>query len=311
MPIYNLEKRRPKILLLGNGILRCAKNSVKWYDFLKENAVSEELASVFLYNEDGKELSEIPNTVLALLLCGVDDKSRKNKYNETLDNHKIYDDENVQMLISMFLSLKFDAILTTNYTYEIESVINSAYPEKSENGKRKFAKYYSHDPKYLIHTFNRVAADSPPIWHIHGEQRRKSSIILSHDEYARLTQKIIEHINKIGNGYAFDFNCFNVKSWVDYFIIADIYIVGFGFDYSEFDLWWLLNRRLREKNAKTGRIVFYDVGNSIPDYKTLALQQCNVECRNLGFNKPGIDYNDFYSSVFEDIKRELTENPEE
>ena len=29
------------------------------------------------------------------------------------------------------------------------------------------------------------------------------------------------------------------------FFNSDIHIVGFGFDYSEIDLWWILNKRAR------------------------------------------------------------------
>ena len=49
---------------------------------------------------------------------------------------------------------------------------------------------------------------------------------------------------------------FKVKSWVDDFILGDVYILGFGMDFSEFDLWWLLNRKKREK-ADHGNVWFY------------------------------------------------------
>ena len=34
-------------------------------------------------------------------------------------------------------------------------------------------------------------------------------------------------------------------SWLDYFILGDVYSLGFGFDTSEMDLWWLLCRKKR------------------------------------------------------------------
>ena len=39
-----------------------------------------------------------------------------------------------------------------------------------------------------------------------------------------------------------DFEC---RSWVDYFLIGNVTIVGLGMDFSEFDLWWLVNAKKR------------------------------------------------------------------
>ena len=40
------------------------------------------------------------------------------------------------------------------------------------------------------------------------------------------------------------------RSWIDYFVLGELYIVGLGLDFSEFDLWWLINRRFRENINK-------------------------------------------------------------
>jgi hypothetical protein len=50
----------------------------------------------------------------------------------------------------------------------------------------------------------------------------------------------------------------DVHSWVDYFLRDHLHIVGFAFDFTEIDLWWLLVYK-RRRDTKTGRTFFYVV----------------------------------------------------
>ena len=36
------------------------------------------------------------------------------------------------------------------------------------------------------------------------------------------------------------------QGWLDYFLMGDVHAVGFGFDLSEFDIWWAIERKSRE-----------------------------------------------------------------
>lgn len=36
-----------------------------------------------------------------------------------------------------------------------------------------------------------------------------------------------------------------IYSWADVFFMTDLHIIGFGLDFAELDIWWLLNRRIR------------------------------------------------------------------
>ena len=40
-------------------------------------------------------------------------------------------------------------------------------------------------------------------------------------------------------------NDFDNLSWVELFFRTNLYIIGFGMDFSEIDIWWLLNKRAR------------------------------------------------------------------
>ena len=53
----------------------------------------------------------------------------------------------------------------------------------------------------------------------------------------------------------------DIQSWIDLFFISDVHVVGYGFDMSEIDLWWILNRRIRilkeERSIVRNRIFFH------------------------------------------------------
>ena len=40
-------------------------------------------------------------------------------------------------------------------------------------------------------------------------------------------------------------NSFDGVSWAELFFNSDVYIAGFGMDFSEIDVWWLLTKRAR------------------------------------------------------------------
>ena len=102
-------------------------------------------------------------------------------------------------------------------------------------------------------------------------------------------------------------------------------------DFCEFDLWWLLNRKKREK-ALHGKVVFYEPERSEDAAKYALLRAYGVEVRHLGFkllatveneacdedlqaerdeqNKRIWEFNskiyaDFYRYAIEDIEREM------
>ena len=196
--------------------------------------------------------------------------------------------------------------MTTNFTYELEAELHPGYPGLTTESKRKYAYTTgdTKDAKYLLRTYNRL--EKRDIWHIHGELRRPSSIILSHDEYARLVHRILAYNENRGRDYEKYKNELKFKSWVDYFLVGDVYTLGLGLDFSEFDLWWLLGRRLRER-AGCGKYIFYEPEKTDNHYKLLALQDAGVEVRSCGVTiRDGSDYARFYALAIEDIKSQVS-----
>ena len=104
------------------------------------------------------------------------------------------------------------------------------WPSKTfkEAGKRNYA-YVTEknkDGRILLQTYNRFPGSSQEIWHIHGEARKPNSIVLGHLYYGNLLTRC--------SGYLYgDAGCEEgeVFSWVDAFMLGDVYTLGFGYDF--------------------------------------------------------------------------------
>ena len=95
---------------------------------------------------------------------------------------------------------------------------------------------------------------------------------------------------------------FQPKPWVDYFLIADVYIVGFNLDLSESDIWWLLNFK---KNAFPETKTFF-FAPEINAAKKLLLDCYGVETPEVEFDeKEEKAYVKYYRRVCEDIGRSV------
>ena len=101
-----------------------------------------------------------------------------------------------------------------------------------------------------------------------------------------------------------------LRSWLDAFIMGDVYVLGFGFDLSEFDLWWLLNRKKLEK-ADHGKVYFYQPHTAAFDEKLELLKLLNVEILDCGFTEScdnPCDYKAFYNAAIQDIQERIAKD---
>lgn len=159
------------------------------------------------------------------------------------------------------------------------------------------------------------------LWKIHGDALRKSkkydatgaSMILGFDQYCGQLAKLWAYLK---SGYKSDDiiekskdteidvakcntpmedkiekNQFDGISWAELFFNSNVYIAGFGMDYAEIDLWWLINQRARMKYVKNvqnlnNKICFlyhpiYDNPAQQPEVKSrIKMLECfDVECK--------------------------------
>lgn len=317
---------RPKVVLIGNGLLLSSyakgtankgKNKM-WIEHIFD------IAERVLTDEDEEKYKDVPYSILATAITPIEDTKRRKNYAKSFDTIVLKE----KSLLERLLSLPFDVILTTNYTYEIENIFKPNFSQlvdkseyavktkviksESDNGDKDETKSTIKRDIRLLYTYNNVK-ENLPIWHLHGECRNKSSLVLTHDEYSKLICDIINHNKQRANAYEKYINNLIFESWVDYLIMGDVYVIGQGLSFSEFDLWWILNRKAREV-ADSGKLYFFTPKNeSQLEQEMLTLlnhdkgnkfivKHLDVEINNETREK---DYEAFYDKAIIEIEKIL------
>lgn len=301
----------PRVLLLGNG-LNQAFGADSWANFLKR------IDRRTIADKRKKPAGELdcPAPLKAILITG-DHVDVAMKDHKDYFFGKVTDEQHRKMLCDL-LNCGFDCILTTNYSYELEiAALN--FKKISESKVRCLsahtAEVKSCEAQCMLHTFNR--ADTPAVrnrvYHIHGEARKPNSMVLGHYYYGNLLFKIKELIKKRQGNYQYWHGMETgaaEKSWVDSFLTGCVYILGFGFDQSEMDLWWLLNRKHREDTLH-GRVYFYEPKFREYDEKIELLKVLDVKIKDLGFSAENLDFREFYAAAIEDITKKMNSKEKE
>ncbi|MCF0123983.1 MAG: hypothetical protein HUJ67_07700 [Ruminiclostridium sp.] len=291
---------RPKVLLLGNGMNR-VYGGASWAGLLQKinrTAFTPE------------EVKGIPLPMQAVLLSEdhVDSSLKELKKELTQCELHPWLDEQLKKLLTM----PFDCILTPNFTYELECAADPNFLE----GRGRWGRYQRHTPaikraeqRFMLHTYYSMPTDrgEVPLFHVHGEARKPESVILGHYFYGNLLFRYDDYLTRqapncrypaeeAGKGRP-------VMSWLDYFILGDVYSLGFGFDTAEMDLWWLLCRKKREL-APHGDLFFFEPDRKATITKIALLQAYNARQLSLGFRELDPEgYRDFYETAVETIGR--------
>ena len=337
------RKNKPKLLLVGNGLNRCFSGP-GWEkmisDIAKDQEITDKLQRARKISLTKEELNRMPYPLQIILAC-------KGKVDTALKNHKHYlygqipAGEYLKDLRSL-LVLPFDMILTSNFGYEIEMASFRQLPhqellfEKDSDSEdiflKKMQRMQNHtidvrrsESRYMLHTYYDVSYQGVKnrVFHIHGEARKTESIILEHYQYGnvlRAYQDLLEE--EKDRPYLFIENHGMIHgSWVDAFLLGDVYTIGFGFGFSELDMWWLLNRKGREKSQR-GHLYFYEPFNEDKICKFALIEYFGGTIRTLDYrieNLPGEKgprrtlfqngvqktYEEFYQDVIREIRQEM------
>lgn len=152
---------------------------------------------------------------------------------------------------TQLMSLAFSEVVTTNYDDCLERATGKASISANFGIKER---------TYSL--FRRVAVGGKHVWHVHGDVSTPQSIVLGHDRYVESCAQMRRYMDLEGLKFAhmepvkaafkqsdsIDFS--KVHSWIDLFLTRDVHIVGFGLDFTEVDIWYLLSYRAR--HHKTG-----------------------------------------------------------
>lgn len=225
------------------------------------------------------------------------------------------------VLHTSIMTSKARHIMTTNYDYCFEKSICDKFSDVQSSNPSTGERSHSLHRKYPL--------GDKTVWHIHGEgddvkiKETKSSypfqsIMIGFQQYARYLYKIQEYCSGMkGKFPAISSKVIepeeyskNILSWVDVFFTHDIVILGLGFDFSEFHLWWLLTyrRKMQLINSRISNSIKYyyadnpnppepkDVRHDLNAAKHDMLKALGVECISF-IVKEDIDYFDGYMSV--------------
>lgn len=304
LPVIPANKK-PKVLLIGNGISRCFEG-LSW-DNLIENIDNK---TVRYTKED---LKKLPYPLQPCVVTGDNVHKALSSCAEQLINEKMSEEEN--NLYRHILDSSPDIILTTNYTYEIEKALNADFKiskgSKSKYRKRSREVIFRKDESKKcssreierLYTYFDVSSteECPHIWHIHGEAAKPATMILGHYYYGQLLSDICKYIEDFKRRYE---GCksrgkdFQPYSWIDYFMIGDVYTVGFGMGLSEMDLWWLANcKKLHMLNDSK----IYHCGANIPPEIKLLADAYQMEIRSEMIAEPE-EYKEYYYRLGDWIK---------
>jgi len=258
-------KRQNVTLLLGNGPNRISHVGISWLQVLEQLAVFSGSRKVLKHSA----VKPFPLLYEELALCCV----RKSKLESDLKKRVAALMKGMEHngLHGRIARLDFRHILTTNYDYCLEAAAGTI---GRSNNLREEKRY---------NLFRRRKLNNSNIWHIHGEVDKPRTITLGHDHYVGYVNKIKSYLvwERKSKGKTFDvrhsafmqgkttFDADGTKhySWIDVFLRDDIHILGFGLDYSEIDLWWLLIFKEKQKlkarkysrSPKFGNTWFYNI----------------------------------------------------
>ncbi|MBQ3375588.1 MAG: hypothetical protein IJG49_04170 [Erysipelotrichaceae bacterium] len=145
-------------------------------------------------------------------------------------------------LYKQFTDLNFDVFLTTNYGYEIEYALG--FDDNTDVLKNMCT-----DNRETKRSFKRAnIINDKKVYHIHGEERFPDTVCIGMQHYIDNIMQIKGKINTIyqmnnKNNFSDELKQALKGSWVEHIFFSNLYIVGFGLDKSEIDIWWLLAYR--------------------------------------------------------------------
>lgn len=299
-------------IFFGNGINRLSSKNISWnhlLDIIKgtRGFNNGQLPYTMIYE---RIILEKPNKNGHILHDEFEVKNEIANLMEDIEKNKIYED---------LFKLNVQNYLTTNYDYGfIHSII------ESKEILLPIHEYSSEDV-YSIRRLKRIPNTNEDIkhfWQIHGEIRKPATIMLGLDHYCGSIGKIDSYIKGwykyVENGEPkneesieekFKNNSFTNSSWVELFFTSNIYIIGFSLDYSEIDLWWIINKRARLKKSENlrnqinNKIVFYC--NNIDEEKKGLLESLDIEVKIDELSDSKTKYYDYYNKLISRFKRTL------
>ncbi len=285
----------PKVLLLGNGINR-AFDGQKWEHLLKE------ICKQPFTDAEWAVLRKMPYPLLAVAVTGDDLATAMKDKADSFVNMEIPKEE--REIIKQVVGDSFDAILTTDYSYEIEHSLCDDFavkkwrqsPYRHHTCDRKSKALTESLYQYIEVCYNGKEVS---VWHMHGEAARPDTMVIGHSYYGNIIARMQKHITESLRAHRMaekQHKEYYPRSWVDYFLYGDVYIVGQGLSVHELDLWWLISAK---KRSGMGSIYYFEPNAGIA-------KQTLSDAYDVNIIKLPV-YNDDYKQYYRDVAKYLKE----
>lgn len=280
-------KENNRVLFVGNGIAMQMGIAEKWDTIIEDIAKDYD---VKLFPDTNNYL---PNNMQIVIATNDNVDKAMAEFCEKLKAISLTDEQKI--FGKKILSLPFDKIITTNYTYELEKSVKNNKLFRCTNPKD--FRYKRSD----MTLFGYIPINkNKKVWHIHGHACACNSVIIGHYYYGKLLSRIQQYISsnmktwianqKYGREH-------KIVSWVDSFLTDDVYMFGFGMDLCELDIWWLVC--CKKRHFPDSKIYFY-----VPKWE---LAENNS--RRLLMNAYGIiireveceNHSDFYNIILDEL----------
>lgn len=279
-----------KLLLIGNGVNRCFEKD-SWGKAIEN--VRKRYGVSLTYDK----IKELPYNMQIVAASGDNVDDAMAGYCADLCRDVI-SDENREFLLS--ITDGFDDILTTNYSFELEQALGvkpsaASYRRASEQARDGLTK---RQKQMNIHKYHN--AGGKRIWHIHGDAAAPSSVVMGHYYYGKLLRAIQERVSEFVPGYMGKTArglTYEPSSWVDMFLIDDVYVIGCALDLCEYDLYYLLCCKKRRNNGSTVTYIIKD-GEELGAEKKLMFDAYNVKVKKI----KAADYKEFYIKAAEYVR---------
>ena len=288
LPVIENGERLP-VLFLGNGINRLFSGA-SWDEIILDRA---EKNGVSVKKE---QFEKLPVTMqIAAAEKGHVKSGMSELAGELL---KIPITLNQREFTKTILTLPVNQLITANYSYEIEDSVCPAWNQHKNAAFTCYSAEKATAESEMLNRYTRVTFDGTEkdIWHIHGQIYRPSSIIMGHYYYGKVISYAQKHVaglmRSLGACRSRDLP-FRPNSWIDYFMLGDVYMLGFSMDLSEMDIWWLVC--CKQIHFPETKIHFF--ARKVSDEKAIMMDTYGIKRHEFD-----LDYNSFYPEAISSIK---------
>jgi len=321
-------------ILFGNGFNRLEFSNPSWSDLLDDVSkgcdIIHSVPPTFQYEHSLLQYININSGNGSLVVKEMEFK-KDIAYRLTKIKYSKYLEELQSCGVNLFLTPNFDKAFYANLTEKDNFKISDTAEQV-----------------YSLHRWHKFELDGSEmiVYPYHGEIFYPKTIELGFDHYCGAIGKIDKYVKgsyafstarnkfvtaisvrlknktvlKLSDFGAVDHDIPNILSWIDAFFFTNMHIIGFGMDFSEIDIWWILDRRARliaESNSERviNKIYYYPTDpisstNGILLEKYKILRQYGVIVvphHNINELSTGqIDYVGIYEEQLNNLKNNLS-----